>query len=75
MRDLGGRRALGGTVGALVLPLRLELAEEVCSSFGAMGGRRGVFLEGSPRLSSCITIRHSVTAIRVLTHVKLSGVG
>ena len=45
---------------ALILPLRLEFADEAWSSFGAIGGRCGVFLEGSPRLSSCITVRHTV---------------
>lgn len=55
--DRGGSLARGVTLGAVLgCPLRLELAEEEWSSFGAMTGRRrGVFLEASPRLSSCIT--------------------
>lgn len=64
MRDLGGKRARGGIAGALTLPLLLELVDEAWSSFGAIGGSRCCLLEGSPRLSSCITMRHSVTDMR-----------
>jgi len=66
VRDLGGKRARGGIVGALTLPLLLELVDEAWSSFGAIGGSRCCLLEGSPRLSSCITMRHSVTDIRAI---------
>lgn len=70
VRDLGGNRVLGGTVEALILPPRLELADEICSSLGAMIGRRGGFFEDSPRLSSCITTRHSVTDMEIPSHAK-----
>lgn len=66
MRDLGGKRARGGIAGALTLPLLLELVDEAWSSFGAIGGSRCCLLEGSPRLSSCITMRHSVTDMRAI---------
>ncbi len=50
--ERGGSRARGGTL-TLVVPtirLRLELAEEERSSFGAITGNRiAGFLEGSPR--------------------------
>ena len=57
-----------------ILPLRLDPADEFWSSFGAIGGRRGVFLEGSPRFSSCITIRHTVKDMRNLGHVNITEI-
>lgn len=64
VRDLGGNRVLGGTVGIVNPPPLPELVESGVLSFGAMGGRRGCLLEESPRLvSSCITVRHMVLDI------------
>ncbi len=56
--DRGGSRGRGGTVTFVVpsIRLRLELADEDRSSFGAITGSRTVgFFEGSPRLVPCIT--------------------